>query len=1223
MVLKNTGNKGVISIVFLLLVTKLFAAGINDLQIVAKKVLDTSGFSCDLAMDPRNGNLHVLWVKNGDLKHIVRYFTGSWGDVETIDDGGRTVYGQEEADVARKCSAIDVDDNGNCHIVFASAGGDLYYITGRTGAWSEPLRIVSKGPYSIYTDIIYSKGNIYVVYEDSDPDKIYSVICENGQWKSPEYLENGEYPALYKGEDGVVYFLCRGPNTMQHNAKFGRLVPGETGWIINRNVTDAPRRLGHGPGMAIGNGKIYIAWNSSTGVEYSDKKTELYCAIADIPGDKWTSRLGDGIPIYYENTGDPHSRVAVYSDGLVLYMNGARNERFAVWDGDEWSDTRIAPWNEGYSYSKKMYLDLENDGKTVWVASSRAGSTDGEVAVSGISNPNASSKFENLTNDAAKLSIIQKTVLDEQGFSGRIAIDPINGALHAIWVEDGDIYHSVKNLSSQSWTESETVPDGGAFVSAKENDSFLRFCVDIDIDDNSTIHVVFASDDGKVYYIYKQQNGSWSAPNLIAETQAGAIYPSIAAVNGVCTVVYQDVEDSSVYSAKGKNQSWQAAEKIAQGLYPALERDVKGMLYLIFKGLPLKSKTYFSSCIPGFTDWKEPWPVLTAGNEVGAEPGIFTGQGKILIAWNNNTGVIGDFKSEMFCAVGDQSGDNWNPSISDNIPLYYENTSDPHPRAAFYSDGKILYLNGRRFAERFMVINGAVWSETRAAPWGDGIPDITCDGRTVWVIVSITGSNSGEVTVSGISNPDADVVRFDSTVPKFTSHPDTTAFAGQQWSYMPSVDDEDTNSVEFSIIESPQNMSIDHSTGQLTWTPSQDDLDSDLWGKGSGVFLTGILVTDEHGRSSSQYFWIYVHEQNRAPVITSSPVLTCYVDSTYVYDVTASDPDGDNITFSLEHSPQSMTIQSSSGRIEWIPAIQDTGANAVTVRVTDSFNAYTEQQFNITVTKKNTPPTAAFSSDTTKGVIPVTIRFTDESTGDISSRLWFFGDDSTSTEKDPVHTYYKAGQYSVKLIVSGQAGTDTLEKINYIKAIEPPPVADFSANPVNGEAPLSVQFTDLSTGQITAWAWDFGDGGTSTEQNPLYVFNDAGEYTITLIVTGAGGSTGEVKESYIKVSDPNTGLVNSSGVPEKYYLYQNYPNPFNGSTVIKYDIAEPSIVRISIYSMMGEKVAELVNSYKLRGSYTVLWNGRGISGMHAPSGIYLLRIDAGKFTERRKIILIK
>ncbi|NJL71869.1 MAG: PKD domain-containing protein [Candidatus Competibacteraceae bacterium] len=88
-----------------------------------------------------------------------------------------------------------------------------------------------------------------------------------------------------------------------------------------------------------------------------------------------------------------------------------------------------------------------------------------------------------------------------------------------------------------------------------------------------------------------------------------------------------------------------------------------------------------------------------------------------------------------------------------------------------------------------------------------------------------------------------------------------------------------------------------------------------------------------------------------------------------------------------------------------------------------------------------------------------------------------------------------------------------------------PPTAAFTASPSTGAAPLSVQFDDRSTpsGQpITTWAWSFGDGGTSTDQEPVHVYATAGSYTVSLTVTSADGSDIEVKSGYIHVTaDPN------------------------------------------------------------------------------------------------------
>lgn len=82
----------------------------------------------------------------------------------------------------------------------------------------------------------------------------------------------------------------------------------------------------------------------------------------------------------------------------------------------------------------------------------------------------------------------------------------------------------------------------------------------------------------------------------------------------------------------------------------------------------------------------------------------------------------------------------------------------------------------------------------------------------------------------------------------------------------------------------------------------------------------------------------------------------------------------------------------------------------------------------------------------------------------------------------------------------------------------PPPVAAFSGTPLEGFEDVEVQFTDESTGSPTEWLWNFGDGNTSIEQNPSHIYADAGDYTVTLTVTNAGGSDELAKPDYISVS---------------------------------------------------------------------------------------------------------
>lgn len=98
----------------------------------------------------------------------------------------------------------------------------------------------------------------------------------------------------------------------------------------------------------------------------------------------------------------------------------------------------------------------------------------------------------------------------------------------------------------------------------------------------------------------------------------------------------------------------------------------------------------------------------------------------------------------------------------------------------------------------------------------------------------------------------------------------------------------------------------------------------------------------------------------------------------------------------------------------------------------------------------------------------------------------------------------------------------------------------------------------------------------------------------------------------VSVQDPN------GSVPVTYDLRQNYPNPFNPATTISYDLPEAEFVSISVYNSLGQEVASLVNEQKPAGSYNVNFNASGL-----PSGIYIYRINAGRYTKTMKMTLIK
>jgi PKD repeat protein len=165
-------------------------------------------------------------------------------------------------------------------------------------------------------------------------------------------------------------------------------------------------------------------------------------------------------------------------------------------------------------------------------------------------------------------------------------------------------------------------------------------------------------------------------------------------------------------------------------------------------------------------------------------------------------------------------------------------------------------------------------------------------------------------------------------------------------------------------------------------------------------------------------------------------------------------------------------------------------------------------------------PVASFEANPRSGPAPLTVVFTDTSTGTITAWEWAFGDGVTSTLHNPTHTYTTPGAYTVTLTVTGPGGSDTEMKANYITVTYPPPQADFTASPRSGVAPLEVRFTSTVTGAVTTYAWDFGDGGTGSEPNPTHTYQSAGSFGVTLVVTGPGGTAQVVKPGYITVSPP-------------------------------------------------------------------------------------------------------
>ncbi len=198
------------------------------------------------------------------------------------------------------------------------------------------------------------------------------------------------------------------------------------------------------------------------------------------------------------------------------------------------------------------------------------------------------------------------------------------------------------------------------------------------------------------------------------------------------------------------------------------------------------------------------------------------------------------------------------------------------------------------------------------------------------------------------------------------------------------------------------------------------------------------------------------------------------------------------------------------------------------------------------ITPSSTEPGALnradFTATTRSGPAPLTVYFqgtnaADVRTGWANEWVWDFGDTyllpgERTDISNPVHTYTFPGLYTVALTIRGTGGReDAVEKEDFIVVGGIPPVTpvevppDFTGEPLNGTAPLTVQFTSSAPG-ATSWAWDFGDGsgtnGNATvERDPVHTYTAAGNYSVRMCVWTDEAYLAVVeKEAYITVEEP-------------------------------------------------------------------------------------------------------
>ena len=184
----------------------------------------------------------------------------------------------------------------------------------------------------------------------------------------------------------------------------------------------------------------------------------------------------------------------------------------------------------------------------------------------------------------------------------------------------------------------------------------------------------------------------------------------------------------------------------------------------------------------------------------------------------------------------------------------------------------------------------------------------------------------------------------------------------------------------------------------------------------------------------------------------------------------------------------------------------------------------------------STPLSASATGTPTTGNAPLTETFTGSAAGGTAPYAygWDFGDGTTSTSQSPSHVYTAAGTYTARLTVTDSASpanTGTSDVTTTVSAVGNPLAAGAAATPTSGQVPLGVAFTGTATGGTPAYGynWNFGDGTTSTSQNPGHTYSTAGTYTAILTVTDSASPVHTASSSVTIVASPIAATV--PGVP--------------------------------------------------------------------------------------------
>lgn len=227
-------------------------------------------------------------------------------------------------------------------------------------------------------------------------------------------------------------------------------------------------------------------------------------------------------------------------------------------------------------------------------------------------------------------------------------------------------------------------------------------------------------------------------------------------------------------------------------------------------------------------------------------------------------------------------------------------------------------------------------------------------------------------------------------------------------------------------------------------------------------------------------------------------------------------------------------------------------------------------------------PVAKFSSNITSGCSPIAVQFFDSSTvSGAASWSWNLGNGATSTLQNPSTTYFSSGTYTVQLTVTDATGSNTKTVTNYI-TVTATPTVNFTGDSSVSCPPKSVAFnnlTSLNSSGTASYIWDFGDGTTSATIAPTHIYNTAGNYSVTLVVTNGVGCTSTLtKSNYIPVVQKPTAAFSGSNLTScSVPLTASFSNSSSGAATYDWDFGDGGT----------STATNPTHTYNTAGAYTV------------------------------------